>query len=1477
MMAEALGVASSITALINFAGTLIQYGLAVAEAPDEIRRLRASLVNLTSLLKVLKSYCHNASSDASWLQGIWGKSTVGASGVLAELEQTIEDLATKLNPSKNWKRSEAWQRMTWHFKKDFIDGKQADVMWYSSIIGLALTLKNGETFGEILRHIKEDRVPVNAQLMTLNNTLSSLELTQREELALALRSNETSSQISQRVKEYREFSDTQLTNVNNALSDIELKQRKELAFALENKETSNEILQQIQKNRDIENSQLTTLNNLLSNIEFKQRDILALALEDKERFKEVLNHIKKDREINNSQHKMLARGLSNIELTQKAENERRKRENDEIERAEIIDWLSPLSFLQKEKKLFAECFKETGDWLLQDQSFQFWAEQGHQWYLQCVGEPMVGKTVLSSILTHHLRSRTEVPALILCVYLDYKAATIQTSSNLMMSLLKQVYQLDELRPIPDELKRLYKRVKRLELVPTSYHDDIHEILMWELNHYNHFYLVVDGWDELDSEERKKFKKTLLELHPGKSSLLFMTRGTREETIKVGICDRCNKRDIFIYFHCHICNNGNYDLCLDCQRRGLRCEDASHKLSEPYGFRQIEVDIPDQDIQNYVRREIEAEMGDDNLILMDERLGGDQPDLTRFQRLCRRDSHLPDQVISTVVEKANGRFLFARLYLDLLRKALNLRELKRILASFPEDINDIYKESMHRIEKQDSKEDRYRAFRILGLITRARRPLTMGELQHALATMECGDDENLTEADIPEAVTDIDGIIEITSGLVIIEDNDNDHGKDVKLVHRSLGEYLECEESQLKWFPKVELEIARACLQYLSLVIPSEACDDGYWTIKNTDYPFLRYASQYWGDHVRIAYAITDPDAALQMKAMQFINNRRLNATIEAAWFTNLGGHDVWDVRMQVDRLHVCTWYGLSFAITALEPETSAVDVVEPKYSQTPLMYACRKGHTETVRQLLELGASLRKVSARGRTAMFEAILGQHDEVVELLTELVPPDLDINAVNPKQFRRTALMLAALLGYVGIVGRLLDYPGIEIDLQDVNGMTALYLAAKYDHVQIVELLLRFGARVDIGDYRVGRTALRVAAERDHEEIVRLLQKSGARIDLKDSSGGTAMLHAVRQGAEKALNEMIEAGGNLEEVNADGQSLLHSASEKNRSNITRTLIDKGLDPNIRDKSERTPLHIASQYGQATVLSLLLEKNADPTLRDRYGRTPKLVAWQYGHSEMVDLLESYEKSQLARQPEQLPDNTQLPIWSMARQGLEEVLDQAISRQQADVNITEPFSENTALHCAIDANRTGILPSLLQAGAIPINAPNRWKRTPLHLAALHGDLTAINLLISHGAYLDPRDRWDDEPLVLAQSNWHQDVMLELIVAGASIEKQEIDLEKLFFTAVEKGNVEAVHVLLSEGVDRSVQNSDGLRALQIAAAFGNEDMRQVLLRAPTVLFGAAGIDETGTGSEVAGSGKDSVERSVGAASFVPFRSRLEQP
>ena len=558
---------------------------------------------------------------------------------------------------------------------------------------------------------------------------------------------------------------------------------------------------------------------------------------------------------------------------------------------------------------------------------------------------MVGKTVLSSILSHHLRSRTDKPPLILSVYLDYKAATVQTLSNIMKSLLKQIIQIEELRPISDELKALYRNVKLLELTPASYDHEIRKILVSELDRHSCFYIVVDALDELQPRDRIRLRKELRGLLPTKSNLVFMSRPIEGDVEIPGTidCDRCGRQDIKIFYKCQVCNNGDYDLCLTCKRQGLGCNDTSHTLSMPYGRREIEVKIPREDIEQYVRREIGLEMSDANPVLVDERSAGqDKIDMSRFQSLCQKDPKLPRQIVDTIVDKSSGRFLFARLYLDLLKTAKTPIGLKRILESFPEETNEIYRESMRRIEKQKDKDDRAKAFRILGVISRARRPLSMKALQHALAVMELGeDDEDFTEPDILNALMDVNVILEITSGLIITQQTD--YGVEVKLVHRTLEDHLQEDESRHKWFSTIDLEIARGCLQYLSVAVPRETCKDEYWVSRNNEYPFLYYASEFWGDHVREALSFLGPNSLLEEQAIRLIEDSKyLSACLHAAWFTNKGGQDSWDVRKHVDSLHVCAWYGLSFAITTLEPERSMVDIIEPKYGQTALMYSCRK-------------------------------------------------------------------------------------------------------------------------------------------------------------------------------------------------------------------------------------------------------------------------------------------------------------------------------------------------------------------------------------------------------------------------------------------------------------------------------------------------------------------------------------------------------
>ena len=638
-------------------------------------------------------------------------------------------------------------------------------------------------------------------------------------------------------------------------------------------------------------------------------------------------------------------------------------------------------------------------------------------------------------------------------------------------------------------------------------------------------------------------------------------------------------------------------------------------------------------------------------------------------------------------------------------------------------------------------------------------------------------------------------------------------------------------------------------------------------------------SFYWGDHVRDALSNPENSADIQKLVMELINDtKRKDACMQAAWLSKKGNFDTWDVQRNVNRLHICAWYGLSTVLSALNPDQGLVDVVEHKYNQTPLMYACRRGHIEIARQLLRLGASQRKRSIKGRTALFEAILGhhsggnatiakkasKHNQVVELLVNEMPADLDINLVNSQERNRTALMTATRLGHFEMVEVLLNHQGINVDLQDENGMTALYLAAREDHYQIAQLLLDAEASMDVIDYHAGRSPLRCAAERNYKETVGLLLEYGADPALKDREGGTPMLRAVNRGAEIALMEMMKHPIDMECVDDEGQSLLHGAARNGYHEIARLLMEdhlpdgrspkvKPLGPNLRDKYDLTPLHDASQRGDLAVTAVLLEKSADASLVDRFGRTPFMVAWFYGHDNVMRMLTAAGHG---RPPSVLLDDHQLPVWSMARRGLTELVAEAIRTRPQNLQVVEPCTENSALHCAIEADQPDILRMLLETGMLPIDKPNHVDRTPLHLAALEGDLDATNLLIDLEADMDVKDRWKDEAVVLAQSNRHLEVMLALICRGAEVDKRKIDIHNLFFFAIERRDADSARILLRHhGVDRSAQNAEGLRAMQIAEAGEDEDMIAVLNSAPKVIGGGVGGLEDGR------------------QKFVPFRSR----
>lgn len=1020
--------------------------------------------------------------------------------------------------------------------------------------------------------------------------------------------------------------------------------------------------------------------------------------------------------------------------------------------------------------------------------------------------------MLSSLVIRHLQQNWETPDIpVVCMYLDYKDATNQTSVNLLGSLLKQLIQLQNSSYVSDDLRDMYRRAKRRNAKPRL--EQIRQLLLAEIATCNRVYCVVDALDECSF--RQELLSEILKLVPEKLSLLITSRQIDSEAQGYSFnCDICGSTGNIIYYHCDICNDKDFDLCINCKEKNLWCKDRSHKLSEPNESVQIDIRTPDADLEQYIQWEIGKEINDYGSKSWDTRSFSSRPGMTRFGRKCQKDPELLRRIPAVVVEKANGRFLYAKLFMDSLKSKQTLRHIRDTLDDFPDKVHDIYDGILQRISDQKIAADRTLGLKALARIVCAHRPLSLSELQHVLSV-----EPGATIFD-PDLDYDQEEILSSTAGLVTVDSDKNA----VRLVHTTLQEYFNQGDNRNRWFPRSEVEMAGACLTYLNFDDFSTLGDrEEDFDAQKAEFPFLAYASQYWGVHVHDAGF--DPE--VQAAAVRLIKEpRRVAAYIRAAWYIDQGSAS-WDVRKEVDGLHVCAWFGLSSVLPALDPAELDIDVQESTYGQTPLMYACRAGHVEMVQELLNLGASINIVSERGRTALFEAILHNREDIVDIL--LKRSDLFINAVNEKDYNRTALILAVRLGHVNIVASLLEHDDININQSDSSGITALYLATFKNKVPIVQLLLQ-KPKIDVDrcDSMSGRSPLIIAAERNHTIIVELLLERDADPMIRDrQGGGTALLRAADYGCISVIETMLKRKVNLHCRDDNERTILHGACAHGKPDVVRFLKANGLDPNARDKNGLTPLHEACCEGKIEVVKVLLEIGADRTLTDHFTRTPRTCAWQHGHLSIMWILDS-DVDDKSNSQRTLPDVERLPIWSLAKLGYFDLV-KKICTKVAKVGVVEPCSGNTALHWAVLAKHDDILQFLLECGKLSPNSINAQHRTPLHLAASQGNLDAIQELLKYDLKLDLEDKWGATALYLAQSNRQMNVAIALIEAGAKIDTDKIDSQEIFFAAIELNNVAAAHALIEHGrADVLCRNNEGMTPLQLAKANDNGEMIQLL-------------------------------------------------
>ena len=173
------------------------------------------------------------------------------------------------------------------------------------------------------------------------------------------------------------------------------------------------------------------------------------------------------------------------------------------------------------------------------------------------------------------------------------------------------------------------------------------------------------------------------------------------------------------------------------------------------------------------------------------------------------------------------------------------------------------------------------------------------------------------------------------------------------------------------------------------------------------------------------------------------------------------------------------------------------------------------------------------------------------------------------------------------------------GVPVDSPDHEGATALARAARYNHVNVAELLVAAGAAVDHRD-KIGRTPMHLAAGLGCVEVLSFLIASHANIEATDERGETPLMYAASSGDYPTAQALIRKGARLDAQDKNGYTaLIHALliagdDYGQRLDLIRMLISGGADLARTDVNGRTAAQIAAEINRDPELVAILQRAA-------------------------------------------------------------------------------------------------------------------------------------------------------------------------------------------------------------------------------------------------------------------------------------------
>lgn len=255
---------------------------------------------------------------------------------------------------------------------------------------------------------------------------------------------------------------------------------------------------------------------------------------------------------------------------------------------------------------------------------------------------------------------------------------------------------------------------------------------------------------------------------------------------------------------------------------------------------------------------------------------------------------------------------------------------------------------------------------------------------------------------------------------------------------------------------------------------------------------------------------------------------------------------------------------------------------------TPMEWAILADSKSLVLALGEAGVRDQYINRQDSEGDAPIHLAAIEDRADLIATLSDLGADLNKKN--NYEDAAIHRAVNSGFVDVVEALAK-AGADLTLTNKDGKTPLDLAIEGKMVDIVTVL---------GNYAVDlQSHLMKAVNQANRDVIKVLGDAGVDLNQEDENGRSLIYNVVRKVSEedhrygkmpdenmKRATALIKAGANVNHINRNGDSLLHTAVHNMNLSAFNMLASLGADFNQEDKNGHTPIYLAAYLGAITIL---------------------------------------------------------------------------------------------------------------------------------------------------------------------------------------------------------------------------------------------------------------------------------------------------